>query len=192
MAQPAAAGQILHSIQRSKEYRAIVREHGSRRAARSGVPYLNHLDEGLLILVDEGADSATMRAFAIHPLLQVDEDLARWIGRLDDLSDDPRVLVLAMEYRNIANGYLSTRTVAGPNEVDLGPLPEVAAMLRADKIQNYKDFLLHHRETHPRRAELDRYFRIWLARLGLSLAQFADWFERLQPEGARVPATQVL
>jgi len=85
----------------------------------------------------------------------------------------------------------STPIVNGPDEVTLGPRPEIAAMLRADKIQNYKDVLLYHRDTCPRRGKLHRNFRIWLERLGVSLERFADWFERLRAAGARVSVAQV-
>ena len=40
-------------------------------------------------------------------------------------------------------------------------------MLIADKIQNRKDFELYHKETHPRSAELDKYFRNWLQKLNI-------------------------
>ncbi len=169
------------------EYRAIEGAFGDRRAARSGVFYMNHVDEGLAVLAGEGASESAMRAFALHPLFQLDDHLPRSIERLGELTDDPRVLVLAMEYRNVANAYLSERLVGSAAEVALGPLPEVAAMLRADKVQNYKDFLLYHRETHPRRAALDRYFRTWLERLEVPLPRFADWFDRLQVGADKVP-----
>ena len=45
-------------------------------------------------------------------------------------------------------------------------------MLRADKVQNYKDFLAHHVKSHPRRDALDRYFRNWLSRLDISDSAF--------------------
>ena len=63
-------------------------------------------------------------------------------------------------------------------------------LLRADKVQNAKDFILHHRETHPRRVELARYFRTWHRRLGIAPADFARWFESLQatPSPAALPA----
>ena len=52
-------------------------------------------------------------------------------------------------------------------------------MLRADKVQNYKDFLSHHKGSHPRSHELDQYFHNWLARLDLSLARFGELREIL-------------
>ena len=47
-------------------------------------------------------------------------------------------------------------------------------MLVADKVQNYKDFLIHHRATHPNADRLEAYFRQWLQRLGVSIEQFED------------------
>ena len=164
----------------SREYRAIERRFGGRRAARSGVLYMNHIDEGLAVLRDLGASDRARRAWCLHPLVQLDAALPASYADLGALSDDPAVLVLAMEYRHIANAHLSSREVAGSADIALSPLPEVADMLRADKVQNYKDFLLHQRDTHPRAAALHRYFQQWLARLSVDDARFAEWFGALQ------------
>jgi hypothetical protein len=165
---------------RAKEYEAVRRFYGDRRARRSGVLYLNHIDEGLLVLADLGATDRARRAFCLHPLFQADEDLARSYGDVASATDDPQVLVLALEYRNVANAYLSPREISSIDGIALGPLPEVHDMLRADKVQNYKDFLLHHRGIHPRSRELEGYFENWLARLGIQRAAFDRWFEALQ------------
>lgn len=171
----------------TREYRAVSAFYGDRRAARSGVHYMHHIDEGLAVLRALGATDRAWRAWCLHPLVQPDDCLAVWYPRVAEITDDPRVLTLALEYRNIANAYLSHRVVSSPDEIALGPLPEVADMLRADKVQNYKDFLLHHRDTHPRRAALDRYFRLWLARLGLSDETFALFFASLQASPTKIP-----
>jgi len=44
-----------------------------------------------------------------------------------------------MEYRSVANDYLSTRIISDVQEIRLSPLPDVQDMLIADKVQNYKD-----------------------------------------------------
>jgi hypothetical protein len=76
-----------------------------------------------------------------------------------------------MEYRNVANAYLSkrrlTKTMSLGAQVRLSPLKEVNDMLIADKVQNFKDFKIHHSKTHPRAAELNGYFTNWLLRLGV-------------------------
>jgi len=163
-----------------QEYRAVEARQHDRSAKRSGLPYMNHVDEGLAVLRDLGASERAQRAFCLHPLLQADEALAEAYPDLAALTADPRVLALALEYRNVANAYLSRREVASDDEVALSPLPEVNDMLRADKVQNAKDFLLHHRATHPRREALVRYFHTWHRRLGVSGGDFARWFARLQ------------
>jgi len=161
------------------EYQAIEAHYGDRRAKRSGVFLMNHIDEGLAVLRSMNAGTRAERAFCLHPLFQLDDDLSKSYWKLWEISDNPRVLMLAMEYRNIANAYLSRRDIASASEIALSPLDEVNMMLRADKIQNYKDFIVHHRETHPRAAELDRYFSLWLVRLGISYEEFASWRKKL-------------
>lgn len=152
-----------------REHAAITAFYGARKASRSQVPLMAHIDEGLLVLDALGASERAKRAYCLHPLVQADEDLARaFAAGLATLSDDVAVIALALEYRNIANATLSMRDVARVEDVPLSPLEEVNDMLRADKVQNWKDFAFHHRATHPRGAELERYFRRWHERLGLS------------------------
>jgi hypothetical protein len=158
-----------------REYQAVAALYGAQRAKRSDVPLIQHIDEGLIILGALGASERAKRAYCLHPLLQADADLAQSYARgLAALTDDPSVLALALEYRNIANATLSARVISGPEDIPLSPLEEVNDMLRADKVQNWKDFSLHHRETHARSAELERYFRLWHARLGLTEARVQE------------------
>jgi hypothetical protein len=156
----------------SAAYELIRGFYGERRARRSGVLLLQHIDEGLTILDAIGASSDAKDAYCLHPILQSDADLTAAFapgGALDRVSDlSPRVLVLAMEYRSVANAYLSTRCVTSPDEIRLSPLAEVQQMLVADKIQNRKDFERHHKGIHPRSEILDDYFRRWLARLEIT------------------------
>ncbi len=171
---------VVGAFAGSREYQAVTARYGVTRARRSGLPYMNHIDEGLAVLRDLGATDRAWRAWCLHPLVQSDPDLAESYPHLGSLTDDPQVLGLAMEYRHIANAYLSHHVVHDPSEIALGPLPEVRCMLVADKVQNAKDFILHHRGTHPRTDALETYFRHWHTRLGVSREAFAGWFERLQ------------
>lgn len=95
-----------------------------------------------------------------------------------------------MEYRSQANAWLSDKVIkvplmgigptthCVPNGVPTpGPLADVRDMLIADKIQNYKDFIIYHRGTHPRSDELDTYFEAWLRVLRVD--NFQEWFDNL-------------
>lgn len=170
---------VIGAFAQSREYRGIAQTYGDQRAARSGVYYMHHIDEGLRVLRDVGADVLAQWAYCIHPLVQEDHALAKNGWELHSSISDPYVAVLAMEYRRVANNALSHHPIARAQDIELGPLPEVAHMLRADKVQNYKDFLLYHDKTHPRRDALRRYFELWLERLDISDAQCARWREVL-------------
>jgi hypothetical protein len=156
------------------EYRAIAAAYGTRTTVRSGVPLIVHIDDGLRILERLGASELAKRAFCLHPLVQADADLAANYPRLAELTDDLRVVALVIEYRHIANATLSTRAIGSAADIPLSPLGEVNAMLVADKVQNYRDFIAYHRGTHPRSEALDRYFRLWLERLGVNLERYAE------------------
>ena len=174
-------------ITASRAYALIARHYGSRTTRRSAVPLIRHIDEGLAILARLDAPMTAREAFCIHPLLQSDVDFVMNGALLDRL--DARVGVLAIEYRKVANAALSTRALASPTDIELSPLAEVNTMLIADKVQNRHDFLLHHRATHPRADALDRYFLLWLARLGVDDARYAELVAGLGVHAAPVRGT---
>ncbi len=160
------------STRESSEYALITSAYRGLCAKRSGVPYQRHIEDGLAILSALGASERAARAFCLHPLVQGD---AAFAENLDALKTaDPIVVALAVEYRRVANAYLSKHGLRNPSEIDLGPLSEVADMLRADKVQNYAEFLRNHRSTHPRATELDAYVQSWLSRLGIDEARFQE------------------
>jgi hypothetical protein len=170
------------------EYRAIERHYGDRRAKRSGLFLMHHIDEGLVVLGRRlYARDPVLRAWCLHPLVQGDDELAQAVvgGTLDDYATE--VVVLALEYRNIANRFLSPMEdhpgYADPAKITLSPLAEVNQMLIADKVQNCKDFRLHHATTHPRADWLERYFQAWLAALGVDPSEIDRLTER-----AAIPA----
>ena len=157
---------LLKDVYVSDEYCLLRKWYQNDKAKRSQVPLINHINEGLSILKDLNASQASQRAFCLHPLLQSDEDLAKNATKVASLVD-PYVLLLTMEYRKTANAYLSSRTIDSFEEICLSPLKEVNDMLCADKIQNFKDFLLYHQSTHPRAPELTQYFTNWLYKLNM-------------------------
>ena len=163
----------FHAAVDSPEYQLIEATFAGRYAERSGEAYMKHIDDGLDVLAVIGAHEITMRAWCLHPIVQVDEDLQPFLRSREIFHIDQRALVLAMEYRKVANAYLSRDYRGSGDKITLSPLKEVNQMLVADKVQNYHDFLIHHAETHPRARELEDYFHNWFRALGVDYAPLA-------------------
>jgi hypothetical protein len=145
-------------IQERTAYKLIKTFYGNNTAKRSGVRLMNHIDEGIQILLSINADVFTIDAYCIHPIVQSDD---AFINSLNfDFKDTPtKALLLAMEYRRVANSYLSKDKI----ESFVGfTTPEIKHMLYADKVQNEKDFKLYHEGKHERSKELREYFDNWL------------------------------
>ncbi len=157
---------MANMIKRSIEYRLISIHYGDRVAKRSQVPLMNHINEGLIVLNRISATDAAKKAFCLHPLVQADVDLKEHLPRFG-YDANPYVLALAMEYRSVANEYLSHRKINSIDEIRLSPLFEVNDMLVADKVQNLKDFMTYHYGKHPRSEELFEYFQNWMDRLDI-------------------------
>ncbi len=156
---------VLNRFLETAEYKAIDSFYKNKKAKRSGMLLMNHIDEGLAILDFLGADEITKKAYCLHPILQGDDSLNSNYNSMNFKNFDPKALILAMEYRSVANEYLSHRKISSVEEIRLSPLKEIQEMLKADKIQNYKDFLLYHQGTHPRTKDLELYFNNWLEKL---------------------------
>lgn len=139
-------------------YRIIQKHYGESTAKRSGVKLMNHIDEGIVILKSIGADTITIDAYCLHPILQSDEAFNQNY-KMDFKKVSTESLLLAMEYRRVANSYLSKDKI----EDFVGfTNNKIKQMLLADKIQNEKDFKLYHEATHERSKELREYFDNWI------------------------------
>ncbi len=147
------------------EYSLISDFYKGKFAKGSGMPYINHINEGISILEKIGASQEAARAFCIHPLFQEDTQFINSYNSKLYEQLEPKILYLVLEYRSVANEYLSKRKISSLDEVRLSPLKDVSDMLIADKIQNYKDFLLYNKNKHPRSKELDDYFNNWINKL---------------------------
>ena len=154
-------------------YEAVRNYYGQARAARSQIPLINHIDQGITILATLRATSQAVQAYCLHPLFQSDNNLAAFRHKLAEF--DPYVIALVMEYRHIANNHLSN---SQNTDITLSPLKEVNDMLRADKVQNYKDFLLYNK-NHPNADRLDKYFKRWLKALSITDEQFNTYVSLL-------------
>ena len=163
-------------------YSVVSDFYKKKKANRSGVPYMNHIDEGLFVLNHIGASMDAKKAYCLHPLVQNPPDLKANYKFLAESVASRGQLILAMEYRNIANQFLSHMDkhpgFEDYNKIKLSPLKDVNDMLIADKIQNRKDFWLNNLD-HPRAERLDIYFKQWLRRLGI-LDKFAWYFWQLK------------
>lgn len=162
-----------NSIKVSSEYLIIKAFYGDRTARRSGVPLMNHIEEGISILRAFNAPDHVVGAFCLHPILQ----------NKVDVSDMPKHSArLAETYSLFANHILPKHvTLGGPEDAPFINSYEkfadsmfrlqsqegvmsvnCALMLYADKIQNQKDFYRYHYHSHPKREVLEFYFRCWI------------------------------
>lgn len=144
-------------------YQLINTIYEGKITARSGVPLINHINEGLLILTHLNATDIVKDAYCLHPILQNDDAFINNKSlNFEGISTES--IILAMEYRRVANSYLSRNKM----EDFVGfSCDEVKQMLIADKVQNYKDFLIYHAKTNERRFELDEYFNNWFTLLNV-------------------------
>lgn len=159
------------SLHNSKYYYKYIEQfYGDQKAQRSGIPYMNHIDEGIAILDFLCAPNEAIEAYCLHPMFQCDEELKLNLKNKTLMTVmDKITLVNVIEYRNKANNFLSPHVKK--REPSLSPLVVVNWMLLADKIQNYKDFLKY--QSHPAISSnptmptekwqaLDVYFQEWL------------------------------
>lgn len=131
--------------------------YGNQVTKRSNTKLINHIYEGIKILQALNVSHDTIEAYCLHPLLQT--NTLEGINYIKDKGyKNLYALTLAMEYKFAANSYLSYNYIDNYKESEF---LEVKDMLIADKVQNYKDFLLYHKDTHPRSKELDQYFNNW-------------------------------
>ena len=151
---------------------------------------MQHINEGLLVLNAIHATLPARQAYCLHAIVQGDNELSTAFEPTSVLYHYPISLyavALAIEYRWVANSYLSQRTIQSLDEIQLSPLAEVQQMLVADKVQNRKDFERYHRDSHPRAQALDTYFRNWLAILGITESRYQELVHHIdglnRPEG---------
>lgn len=157
---------ICVSLEPFVEYKIISDFYRDEKTNRSKVYLMNHIDEGLYILEKIGASEVAKKAYCLHPIVQSDESLYDNYNLLDGI--DNKVIISAMEYRSVANEYLSTRSISSISEIRLSPIEDVNHMLIADKIQNKKDFDLYHKGMHIRSNQLEEYFNNWFKRLDIT------------------------
>jgi len=149
-------------------YKFIRDYYGNKTTERSKIPLINHIDEGIDILYELNSDEITIQAYCLHPFLQNDVDFKNNLLKIPTFVS-PITAALTVEYRRVANSYLSKDKV----ESFVGfSCKEVKDMLVADKIQNNRDFIKYHEGTHPRSKELRKYFNNWEELLEINYDNF--------------------
>ena len=99
---------VLHH---SNAYKKIQSYYNDIRSKRSKVPYIYHIDEGGEILFNLKSSQIVKDAYYLHPILQTDESFIH--NKKFDFSDiNSESLLLAMEYRRVANSYLSNMEIS--------------------------------------------------------------------------------
>lgn len=163
----------------SNEYLAIAAYYGDRVADRSRARLMDHIDQGLVILDAIDAPLDAKLAYCLHPLFQMDDALLKEGMEFISNHGWSRSTLLAMEYRGIANAYLSQHSMP-PKGIKLSPFTEVNQLLIADKVQNRKDFERYHLGTHPKSDRLVEYFNEWLHALGISERRYQELVSMLE------------
>lgn len=150
-------------------YLAIKAYYGDKCAERSKVHYMSHIDEGLRILDAIGASLAAKEAYCLHPIYQLHSEPTKYV---DETTLRSRSIYLVLEYKRVANSYLSYKYRSEADEVPLSSEEEVNTMLVANKVQNRKDFELYHKGTHSKSDLLDGYFKNWLRALNIDESEY--------------------
>ena len=163
----------------SYKYYNLIYEYFKDKKTSKGVLYMNHIDEGIKILEELKADKLTIEAYILHPFIQcvnlkgadskiimTQEEMEKYLNIYEI---EPEIVAKLFLYRKFANAYLcrpETDNMVFKQVkfllIRLCNYQDIIKMLIADKIQNYKDFLKHRKNDHPRSEELNYYFNMWL------------------------------
>lgn len=141
--------------------------YGDKRAKRSGVRLINHIYEGKAWLEYFHARCPTIEAFCLHPMIQYETDCYENWQKIIRADFDNEVIMFLMEYRNIANLGLRPSVMPEVFNPKISPTYHVNDMLRADKIQNRKDFYKYYRGNAYDTFQLEEYFASWMKVLGV-------------------------
>ena len=146
-----------------REYELIKEYYGSKVAKRSGLPLINHIDEGIRILERLEASTTAIQAFCLHPIIQDASSPLNKAMEIEELADSSAI-VLALEYAITANQYLPKHCKSTQDLLPYIPNLEVKQMLIADKVQNFKDFYrtFSTRQYECNYQKLKMYFSNWL------------------------------
>lgn len=166
------------SPSRVHKYYKVIEEFYKDKTTSKGIPYINHIDEGVGHLENLHVSDVVINAFILHPFVQcvnlqgtykdcllTEKELEKHINIFEI---KPEIAYELLLYRKFANSYLCRPDTDGysfeeaySNVEQLINYQSTIRMLIADKLQNFKDFLLY-RQDHPRAKQLTIYFTYWL------------------------------
>lgn len=129
--------------------------YGTTKAKRSGIPYINHIYEGLGILGVLNASEEAKTGFIWHPLYQ-----------------DAKIYSennCASKYSYVADTFLRKNYKINNTKFLEKHLQnkDIRDMLIADKVQNYKDFT-NNKDKYAERKDIEKYFLWWFDQLSIS------------------------
>lgn len=156
-----------------KSYEIISSYYEGKRAKRTGLPYINHINEGCQLI---DSDLVLAReAFMLHPIFQDGNQ-----NNVDLSGINKGVIKLAEKYAKLANSYLPKDYESPAPKVNNEVLRE---MLLADKIQNYKDYKRYkHVFDEEKQNQLEIYFNNWFKTLNISLVGRNNLIEQISRE----------
>lgn len=164
------------------EYRQISQFYGTRTTLRTKIPWINHINEGVVLIHQLEGSIHEAKAFCLHPLFQADETYHAALSeacRIYNLNTNPEVLFSVLGYREAANRWLRN-AVTPTNLPQKHPLESVNIMLMADKIQNRKDFEANEAVFGVEdAASLHSYFDSWFTALGITPEIYDDQVKSL-------------
>lgn len=136
------------------------------------VSLIDTLEAGLAVLDKLSTWPTSMKAYCLRPLLQDDHSFEEGWKTVCRNGVQPRALVLAMEFRRIANSFLPSpytdRWTIAKIKLRVGLIiPPVRLMLIAHKAVGYRQFL-QHAGRHARHRELAVYFEKWFVLLDVT------------------------
>ena len=155
------------SPSRVHKYYNVISEFYKNKQTSKGIPYINHIDEGVGHLENLHVSDVVVNAFILHPFVQcvnlqgtykecllTEKELEKHINIFEI---KPEIAYELLLYRKFANSYLCRPETdnysiieAYEDVKDLANYQNTIRMLIADKLQNFKDFLLYRKDNHPR------------------------------------------
>lgn len=143
-------------VKKTPEYSAIEKYYEGKYAKRTGLHYMNHIDEGCYFINDFYDNNFEIKQiYCLHPIFQNGDE-----EKVDLSECSINAKKLAKKYAELANSYLPKDYESDPPKTYTSTM--VKSALSADKWQNYKDFNNNRGKfSLTKQEQLDTYFNKW-------------------------------